>query len=103
MGTLRLRRRLRTASIGAVVAATVILSAACGDSSSPSSSTDAQASSPGTGATTTLTVLGAASLSKVFPVIGTMFTAANPGVTVRFTFAGTDSLAAQIEQGAPAD
>jgi molybdate transport system substrate-binding protein len=50
-----------------------------------------------------LTVLGAASLSKVLPAIGTRFSGGHPGVTLRFTFAGTDSLVTQIEQGAPAD
>lgn len=75
---------------------------ACGTSSS------AGATSPPPAATSapppaTLTVLGAASLSKVFPVIGSQFSAENPGVTFRFSFAGTDALAAQIEQGAPAD
>lgn len=51
----------------------------------------------------TLTVLGAASLNRAFPAIGRVFAAANAPVEVRFTFAGTDALAAQIEQGAPAD
>jgi molybdate transport system substrate-binding protein len=51
----------------------------------------------------TLTVLGAASLTNVFPDIGELFTKHHPGVRFRFSFAGTDQLAAQIEQGAPAD
>jgi molybdate transport system substrate-binding protein len=55
------------------------------------------------GSTMQLTVLGAASLSTVFPGIGNAFTASNPGVSVRFGFAGTDALVAQVEQGAPAD
>ena len=52
---------------------------------------------------TTLTVLGASSLSKVFPQIGALFTKQHPGVAFRWSFGGTDTLAAQIEQGAPAD
>src|SRR4029077_19599063 len=51
----------------------------------------------------TLTVFAAASLSKAFPVIGTMFAKQHAGVVFRYQFAGTDQLAAQIEQGAPAD
>ncbi len=52
---------------------------------------------------TKLTVLAAASLTKVFPQIGDEFTKAHPDVTFAFSFAGTDQLAAQIQQGAPAD
>jgi molybdate transport system substrate-binding protein len=52
---------------------------------------------------TKLTVLAAASLTKVFPQIGAEFTKAHPGVTFAFSFGGTDQLAAQIQQGAPAD
>lgn len=51
----------------------------------------------------TLTVLAAASLTKVFPQIGALFTKEHPGTTFDFSFAGTDQLAAQIQQGAPAD
>jgi len=51
----------------------------------------------------TLTVLAAASLSRAFPDIGREFSEVSPGTVVRFSFAGTDALAAQIEQGAPAD
>src|SRR5437763_7257433 len=50
-----------------------------------------------------LTVLAAASLTDVFPKIGAAFTKSHPGVTFTFSFAGTDQLAAQIQQGAPAD
>jgi molybdate transport system substrate-binding protein len=64
---------------------------------SKSSSSSPQSSS------TKLTVLAAASLTKVFPQIGTLFTKDHPGVTFSFSFAGTDQLAAQIQQGAPAD
>jgi len=68
---------------------------ACSKSSPASTST-----SP---ASTKLTVLAAASLTKVFPQIGALFTKDHPGVTFSFSFAGTDQLAAQIQQGAPAD
>ena len=51
----------------------------------------------------TLTVLAASSLKNVFPKIGDQFTAAHPDVALSFSFAGTDALTAQIEQGAPAD
>jgi len=53
--------------------------------------------------TSTVTVLAAASLQNVFPAIGKLFTRDHPATTVQFSFGGTDALAAQIEEGAPAD
>ena len=53
--------------------------------------------------TTTLTILGASSLSTVFPQIGALFTKNHAEAAFRWSFGGTDTLAAQIEQGAPAD
>jgi molybdate transport system substrate-binding protein len=50
----------------------------------------------------TLTVYAAASLTEAFTTIGTVFGKAN-NVTVRFSFGGSDTLATQILQGAPAD
>ncbi|MCV2393857.1 molybdate ABC transporter substrate-binding protein [Actinotalea sp. M2MS4P-6] len=50
-----------------------------------------------------LTVLAAASLTDVFAEIGDAFEAANPGVTVSFSFAGSAVLAQQVIAGAPAD
>jgi molybdate transport system substrate-binding protein len=85
---------------GAIVAAIGVsaLAAGCGSSSSSSSSSSTSSStaaaaptaSTGSGAT----VLAAASLTKVFPLIDS---------SAKFTFAGSDALEAQIEQGAPAD
>ncbi len=51
----------------------------------------------------TLTVFAAASLTGAFGDIGKAFEAAHPGVTVNFSFAGSQILVTQIEQGAPAD
>ncbi|MFN8478359.1 MAG: molybdate ABC transporter substrate-binding protein [Kouleothrix sp.] len=50
-----------------------------------------------------LTVFAAASLTDAFKAIGQQFSAANGGATVTFNFAGSDQLATQITQGAPAD
>jgi molybdate transport system substrate-binding protein len=51
----------------------------------------------------TLTVFAAASLSDAFAEIGHALEQQRPGLTVRFNFAGSQQLAAQIEQGARAD
>jgi molybdate transport system substrate-binding protein len=77
-----------------VLVAAGALLAACGsgeDSASP------------TAETRTLTVFAAASLKTSFTEIGEAFEAANPGVTVTFSFAGSSDLAGQITEGAPAD
>jgi molybdate transport system substrate-binding protein len=52
---------------------------------------------------TILTVLAAASLSSPFTDLGRQFEADHPGVKVRFSFAGSQQLLQQLEQGAPAD
>jgi len=50
-----------------------------------------------------ITVLAAASLTDSFTKLGQQFEAANPGVSVTFSFAGSSALATQITSGAPAD
>jgi molybdate transport system substrate-binding protein len=54
-------------------------------------------------ASRTLTVFAAVSLTDAFKEIGKNFEAANPGVTVIFNFAGSQTLRTQLEQGAVAD
>ena len=51
----------------------------------------------------TLSVSAAASLSKAFQEIGRQFEVQHPGAKVEFNFAGSQQLAAQLAQGAPAD
>jgi molybdate transport system substrate-binding protein len=51
----------------------------------------------------TLTVYAAASLTDAFTEMGEAFEASHPGVTVAFSFGGSQNLRTQIEQGAPAD
>jgi len=50
-----------------------------------------------------LNVFAAASLTDVFTELGDRFTAEHPDVTLQFNFAGSNDLATQIQQGAPAD
>lgn len=51
----------------------------------------------------TLTVFAAASLTDAFTELAEGFEAANDGVTVQFSFAGSSDLATQLVEGAPAD
>lgn len=55
------------------------------------------------GASSTLTVFTAASLTDVFEQLGEELEEQRPGLDVRFTVAGSSTLAAQLVQGAPAD
>lgn len=50
-----------------------------------------------------LTVFAAASLQKTFTVLGKTFEASHPGVTVVINFAGSQTLASQLVEGASAD
>ncbi len=50
-----------------------------------------------------LTVFAAASLQGAFKEIAKNFEAANPGIKVQFSFAGSRTLSTQISQGAAAD
>lgn len=48
-------------------------------------------------------MLAAASLTSTFTSLGEQFEAAHSGTTVRFSFAGSSDLVAQLQQGAPGD
>ncbi|HET6577024.1 MAG TPA: molybdate ABC transporter substrate-binding protein [Gemmatimonadales bacterium] len=51
----------------------------------------------------TLTVFAAASLGEAFTDLGESVERSRPGLSIRFNFAGSQQLVAQLEQGAPAD
>jgi molybdate transport system substrate-binding protein len=88
---------------GAGAAGLALALAAC--SSSPPATTAAAGSSPSGAAkpSGTVVVFAATSLTDAFNKIATQFEAANPGVSVKFNYNGSSSLATQITQGAPAD
>src|SRR5574341_216451 len=90
------RSRIRPAGALLVMA---VLVAACGSNSDAPSTGGGQAAAAPTG----IKVFAAASLTAAFNQIGEDFTAANPRVKVTFNYAGSQALATQIQQGAPAD
>lgn len=55
------------------------------------------------GGAITLNVFTAASLTEAFTELGRRFESQHPGVSVAFNFAGSQQLAQQLAQGAPAD
>jgi molybdate transport system substrate-binding protein len=84
----------------ALLALVTSLTATTGCTSDPASS----GSDPGPdGLSGELVVFAAASLTESFTQIGADFEADHQGVTVTFNFAGSSTLAQQINQGAPAD
>ena len=91
-----------------MIALLIFFFAACGTPAPPTSATIPATQPPAATATSApasqkLTVFAAASLTQAFGDIGKSFEAANPGVTVTFNFAGSQTLVTQIQQGAPAD
>jgi len=99
----------------AAAAALPLVVAACSSSSKSSSSSSAAAASTTAAAPTTappttaaalsgsLNVFAAASLTGAFNSAKTALTATDPGLSVTFNFAGSNTLVTQIQQGAPAD
>jgi molybdate transport system substrate-binding protein len=73
--------------------------AACGGSTSPGS----VAATPSPRLSGSVTVFAAASLTEAFTDDKDHLAAANPGLTVTYSFAGSQQLVAQIQSGAPAD
>ena len=91
-----------------VVAGVALALSAC--SSSPSSKASTAAPTTSAAALTTaapiggsLSVFAAASLTAGFNAAKTTLTAAHPGLTLTYNFAGSNALVTQITQGAPAD
>jgi molybdate transport system substrate-binding protein len=89
-----LRSRIR---LTAALAVAALVLAACGGGDERSGGSSG-AASPGE-----IKVFAAASLTAAFTKLGEDFTAANGGTKVTFNLAGSQALATQIQQAAPAD
>ncbi|MFD8723083.1 molybdate ABC transporter substrate-binding protein [Streptomyces sp. NPDC059629] len=102
----RTRRTLQVA--GASVAALLALSACSSSSSSSDDNSSAKTKSDTSSSASpklsgSITVFAAASLKESFTTLKADFEKAHPGTAVTFSFGGSDTLAAQITSGAPAD
>ncbi|WP_141203579.1 molybdate ABC transporter substrate-binding protein [Streptomyces griseorubiginosus] len=97
----RSRRPVQAAALGA--AALLALSACSSSDGSGSAKSGSGKSGSGTKVSGDITVFAAASLKESFTRLGKDFEKAHPGTKVTFSFGGSDSLAASITGGAPAD
>ncbi|MFI8090616.1 molybdate ABC transporter substrate-binding protein [Streptomyces sp. NPDC086080] len=97
------RRNRRVLQVtGAGVAALLALSACSSSGADSGTGSDASAGASGE-LSGTVNVFAAASLTESFTKLGEEFEKRHPGTKVVFNFGGSDSLAAGITSGAPAD
>ncbi|MGW3267197.1 molybdate ABC transporter substrate-binding protein [Streptomyces sp. NPDC001056] len=95
----RTRRMLHLAGAGVALLAL----SACSSSSASSNGAAATSASGSAQLSGTVTVFAAASLQESFTALGKEFERQHPGTRVGFSFGGSDTLAASITGGAPAD
>ncbi|MGY6019402.1 molybdate ABC transporter substrate-binding protein [Streptomyces spinosirectus] len=110
--TCSMRRTRRTLQVaGAGTAALLALTACSSSDSGSGSDSDSGSAKSGSSASSAsspklsgdVTVFAAASLQESFTTLGKQFEKQHPGTHVTFSFGGSDSLAAGITGGAPAD
>ncbi|MEU6252030.1 molybdate ABC transporter substrate-binding protein [Streptomyces sp. NPDC047043] len=100
------RRTRRTLQVAGAGAAALLALSACSSSDSDSGSNSAKSDSSASSSpklSGDVTVFAAASLQESFTTLGKQFEKEHPGTKVNFSFGGSDTLAAQITGGAPAD
>jgi molybdate transport system substrate-binding protein len=95
--------RAASYAAAAVTMAAAVALAGCSSDDGGGAGSGASASGTSTAAHRTLVVDAAASLTATFQTIADQFEQANPGVDVKLSFAGSQDLEAQIEEGAPVD
>ena len=92
---------MRSLRILPAIGAAALALAACTSGSTPADSTASAEATPAE--TTVLNVYAAASLTETFGELEEIFEEANPGVDVRFNFAGSQDLVTQLGEGADVD
>ncbi|MEU3987578.1 molybdate ABC transporter substrate-binding protein [Streptomyces platensis] len=92
----------RRATAALVTAALLFPLTACGGNDDGSKDKDAEKSGSAV-PKADLTVLAASSLTDVFKKAGAVYEKEHAGTKVNFSFAGSQELAAQVREGAPAD
>ncbi len=90
---------MRNKALSFLMLLALLMSAACAPQATSTPATEPTAAPQ----PRALTVLAAASLTESFTELGALFESRNPGVTISFNFAGSQQLAQQLDQGAPAD
>ena len=87
---------MRRFLVAAAVA--LLLTAACSSDAKTS-----KAASTASGATGSVTVFAAASLTESFNALQTALETSDPGLSITYSFGGSGALVTQVQQGAPAD
>lgn len=87
--------RHRNMNVSGAIVTLALLTVACTAHGTPDEVTDTIAGD--------VVVFAAASLTDAFDELGEVFTDTNPGIRVLFNYAGSQTLAHQINEGAPAD
>ncbi|GAA3895944.1 molybdate ABC transporter substrate-binding protein [Streptomyces lacrimifluminis] len=103
MTTRSARRTRRARQVAGASAAALLALSACSSADGSASSGSPASTSASEKPSGPVTVFAAASLKEGFTALGKEFEERNPGTKVTFSFSGSDSLAASITGGAPAD